>query len=131
MSEYLPISLIGMSGTSKSYWSKELQNKGFERYCCDDLIEEKLGKELKALGYSGIQDVAKWMGQPFDSQYPEKSKKYLDLEQEVLEEVMINAECPHHPGFVIDATGSVIYLGSGVLNRLSTLTRVVYLETPE
>ncbi len=123
--------LIGMSGIGKSHWSKELQNQGLERDCCDALIEEKLDEELKVLGYSGMQDMAKWMGQPYDKQYHETSKKYLDLEQEVLEEVLIKVERPHHPGFVIDTTGSVIYLGSGVLSRLSTVARVVYLETPE
>ena len=67
-----------MSGSGKSYWSKKLQAKGFKRFCCDDLIEKKLENELKKLGYSGIQDVAKWMGQPFDTQYLRSSKEYLN-----------------------------------------------------
>lgn len=83
------------------------------------------------MGYSGIHDVAEWMGQPYDVQYPEASRKYLDFEGEALEGVLSKIERSRHPGVVIDTTGSVIYLGNGILNRLSVLTRVVYLDTPE
>jgi len=43
----MTISLVGMSGTGKTYWSKQLESKGFKRFCCDDLIGEKLGTVLK------------------------------------------------------------------------------------
>lgn len=131
MQERLFISLIGMSNGGKSHWSKLLQKEGFERYCCDDLIEKKLGQELKALGYAGIQDVAKWMGQPFDSQYPERSRKYLDLEGEVVSEVLEKVKRSRDRRVVIDTTGSIIYLPEDILKKLSTKTRVVYLETPD
>lgn len=127
----MKISLIGMSGSGKSYWSKQIQGKGFKRFCIDDLIEEKLGDELKHLGYNGINDVSKWMGQPFDQQYPQASKRYLDFEQEVTEEILTVIEkTKNHKNIVIDTTGSVIYLDKEILQKLSTLTTVVYLETP-
>ena len=64
------ITFIGMSSVGKSAWSTKLEElKGFRRYCCDDLIEKYLGPEFKALGYLGINDVSRWMGQPYDQRY--------------------------------------------------------------
>lgn len=132
MKERFLVSLIGMSGSGKSYWSGKLQEAGFERFCCDDMIEERLGSELKSLGYSGIQDVAKWMGQPYNLQYGRTSKRYLDFEGEVVREVLATVEqsAPHRDT-VIDTTGSVIYLARDILQGLRARTRVVYLETPD
>lgn len=130
MVERLLISLIGMSGSGKSYWSAKLQEQGFQRFCCDDLIEARLDDELKKLGYSGIHDVAKWMGQPYDEQYERTSKRYLDLEGEVMRQVLAEVEESDKGRSIIDTTGSAIYLEDDVLSRLSTRTRVVYLETP-
>lgn len=129
--EHLPISLIGMSGSGKSHWSSELQERGFERFCCDDMIEGRLGEELKVLGYSGIRDVARWMGQPFDPQYSKTSRRYLDFEGEVVSEVLERVGRSKARRVVIDTTGSVIYLAEDILQELSARTRVVYLETPD
>lgn len=127
----MKVSLIGMSGSGKSFWSKKLEETGFKLFCCDDLIEEKLDPELKSRGLRGIEDVAKWMGQPFDPQYSETSKKYLDFEGEVMDEVLtLVANASENENIAIDTTGSVIYTGEAVLRRLSDLTRVVYLDTP-
>lgn len=121
-----------MSGSGKSHWSKKLQKIGFKRFCCDALIEEKLGEELKAQGYSGIQDVAKWMGQPFDLQYKKSSKKYLQFEKEILEEIFtyIN-KLPFKGDIIIDTTGSVVYLDEELLGILTKISKVIYLETPD
>ncbi len=124
-------SLIGMSGTGKSYWSKKLAQQGFIRFGCDDLIEEKLGQELKTLGYKGIQDVAKWMGQPYDIQYPQTSKRYLQLEIAVMHEIFEKIMNIKNKDVVIDTTGSVIYTGTTTIEELKKLTKVVYLETPK
>lgn len=123
MNERLLISLVGMSGIGKSYWSKNLEQYGFERFGCDDLI-------VKALGYSGIQDVAKWMGYPFDPQYKDTSKQYLKMEEEVMNGIMEEIERSEAQRVVIDTTGSLVYLGESILDRLSAMTHVVYLETP-
>lgn len=131
MREHLLISLIGMSGSGKSHWSSRLQGRGFERFCCDDMIEERLGNELKVLGYAGIRDVARWMGQPYDSQYDQTSKRYLDFEGEVVGEVLERVGRSKARRVVIDTTGSVIYLAEDILQELSARTRVVYLETPD
>jgi shikimate kinase len=123
------ISLIGMSGTGKSYWSKKLEKLGFKRYCCDDLIEIKLKKILKDDGLSGIRDMHKWMGQPYEPQHAKNSIIYLQLEKDVMQEIFDEIESPHSAdNIVIDTTGSVIYTGNQILNRLKELTGIVYLE---
>ncbi|MCL4365911.1 hypothetical protein M1437_01660 [Patescibacteria group bacterium] len=128
----MKFSLIGMSSSGKSYWSKKFKSKGFKRFCCDDLIEKKLGCELKTLGYSGIKDVGKWMGQPFDSQYPRTSKQYLAFEKESLSEILADVEkLDPNQDVVIDATGSLIYLQNSILNKLAKITRVIYLQIPD
>lgn len=127
------ISLIGMSGSGKSAWGKILEReRGFKRYCCDDLIEEKLAPELTKLGYSGINDVSRWMGQPYDERYPETSRKYLDYEAESLREVLEEIKKMNKvDNVVVDTTGSVIYLPQELLEKLKKLTKIVYLKTPE
>ena len=128
----MKISIVGMSGSGKTYWSKKLESEGFKRFCCDDLIEEKLEKELKHLGYSGIADVSKWMGQPFDRKYPTTSKKYLQFEEEVIEEILLGFEkSSDNKNIVIDTTGSVIYIGESALKKLTRFTKVIYFKTPD
>lgn len=128
----MKISLEGMSGSGKSFWSKKLSEKGFKLFCCDDLIERKLNPELKSRGLRGIEDIAKWMGQPFDPQYPAASKKYLDFERQVMEEALEEVgNAGQNEDMVIDTTGSVIYTGQEILNKLKAVTKVVYLETPQ
>lgn len=127
----MKISLIGMSGNGKSYWSKKLENMGFKRFCCDDLIEERLVKELKISGLSGTQDVAKWLGQPFDKQYQNSSKLYLQLETEIMNKVIVILEkSAYGENIVIDTTGSVIYIKENIMKRLAKLTKIIYLDTP-
>lgn len=126
------LALIGMSNSGKTYWSKKLEKIGFKRFGCDDIIEKKLEKELINLGYSGINDVAKWMGQPYDKQYPQTSTKYLDFEKESLNEILKIFNHKSISGnIVIDTTGSVIYTGNKILAKLRMLTKVIYLDTPK
>ena len=40
--EAVQLSLIGMSGAGKSYWSKRMESLGFQMYSGDDLIDERL-----------------------------------------------------------------------------------------
>ncbi len=120
-----------MSGSGKSYWSKKLESKGFKRFCCDDLIEEELGRELTALGYSGIQDVAKWMGQPYERQYKKNSKRYLELESEVMQEILAYLEkATDNEDIIVDTTGSVIYMEEDILKRLAEESKLLYFHTP-
>ena len=83
------ITLVGMSNIGKTHWSNRLAAEaGFERIDCDFLVEQKLGTELTKLGYAGIEDVAKWMGQPYASQYPDTSQKFVNCERAVMREIL-------------------------------------------
>lgn len=126
----MKISLIGMSGAGKTYWAQKFESIGFRRYSCNDIIEEKLGSELKKLGYSGIRDVAKWMGQPYEKQYAKTSKRFLELERETMMELFNTLKNTSDENIVIDTTGSVIYTGEDVLKKLKEKTLVVMLDTP-
>ena len=121
------ISLIGMSNIGKSHWARRLAaESGYERVDCDTLVEKMLGDELAKLGYKGIHDVAKWMGQPFDPQYPDTSRKYLACERAVMLNIIERLRSDPYKPLVIDTTGSVIYSGEDVTEQLKALTRVVY-----
>lgn len=113
-------------------WSQRLEQHGFKRYCCDDMIESKLASELQSQGFSGIADVARWMGHPYHEQYPSTSAVYLSLERQSLEEIITTLSEPalSSTNIVIDTTGSVIYTGEDLLMQLQKLTTIVYLETP-
>lgn len=121
------LSLIGMSGIGKTHWAKRFKDYGFEHICCDDLIEEKLKPELRKLGYKGISDVAKWMGQPYEKQFKKNQQKYLDYEIKVMGEILAKLENRKQKKMVIDTTGSVIYCGNHILKKLKKLTKIVYL----
>jgi shikimate kinase len=123
----MKISLIGMSGCGKSFWAEKLAASGFERFCIDDLIEQRLGDELR---HHGIKGVAEWMGQPYEARHGATSARYLALEQAAVEEALDALEKQSAAAdTVIDTTGSVIYLGKQLLDRLASLTTLIYLDT--
>lgn len=124
----MKISLIGMSGTGKSYWSAKLAEYGFKRFCCDDLIAAKLAPELMA-GPGPVLEVGEWMGFPYEAHYQERAAKYLACEIEVLTEICDYLEQATEP-VVVDTTGSAIYAGDTLLERLSRHSLVVHLATP-
>ena len=129
-SRRLSISLIGMSNVGKSYVARALASDpslGFTPACIDDLIEEKLGPFLKSKGFTGIDGVAAWMGQPYDPQYPETQQLYLRFE----EDSMNGVTRPTGRNLVVDTTGSAIYTPQPVLDRLKNETLVVYLEATD
>lgn len=120
-----------MSNSGKTYWSKKLERAGFRYFGCDDFIEEKLGKELKKLGYSGIDGMAKWIGQPYEERYKTNSQKYLEIEKQAVEEILshLNNDLLNDKKIVVDTTGSVIYLGEKIMSLLKKSTAIIYLET--
>ncbi len=117
----------------KSAWSSRLEKeKGFKKYCCDDLIEKGLSPELEKLGYGGINDVSRWMGQPYDERYKKNSQKYLELEAEALKNILQEIKrLSKDKNITIDTTGSVIYLPQDILGDLKMRTKIIYLETHE
>lgn len=126
------ISLIGMSGSGKSHWSKKMVTHGFKAFHCDDLIEDMLADDL--MGSDGVSlSVGEWMGFPFDADYAKKESRYLSFENTILVEILsqIHAQGNNSGGnHIIDTTGSVIYVVKETLKDLRRLTTVVHLETP-
>lgn len=124
----LVLSFVGMSNIGKTYWSKKLQGVGFRHFNCDDLIEEKLAPVLGELGYFGIEDVSRWMGQPYDERFFVNQNKYLSLEREVMEEIFVQVKNGNLNNTVIDTTGSVIHTGKNLSEKLKQYSTVIYIE---
>ncbi len=121
------LSLIGMSGSGKTYWSGKLAECGFRRVSCDELIEERLAPELPKNREPGVRGVAHWMGTPESDAFREREARYLACEAEVMRDVIRQLEMGVGPS-VIDTTGSVVYLGDAICRRLVELSTIIYLE---
>ncbi|MEI6532543.1 MAG: hypothetical protein WCO06_01750 [Candidatus Roizmanbacteria bacterium] len=128
----MKLAFIGMSGAGKTFWATKFEKIGFVRYSIDDLIEQKLDTELKREGYKGIHDLAKWMGYPYERRYEKNSKRYLELEEESMRDVLfLIKNSRKNDDIIIDTTGSLIYLDSQIIKELKQNVYLVYLETPE
>lgn len=124
------ITLVGMSNLGKSYWADRLVCEcGFEKIDCDSLVEAKLNALHPNQGFSGIQDVANWMGFPFEPHYTVNSQESMRLEREAMLETIerLISKKPDYP-IVVDTCGSVVYSGEDVLASLKKLTTVAHLE---
>ena len=126
------LSLIGMAGSGKSYWSAKLKGHGFRCFCCDDLIAAKLAPELRRSNETRMR-VGELMGFPYEPYYKERESKYLKYEIQVLTEIIGYLESrENNPGenIVVDTTGSVIYTGEEILRILRGYTTIIYLSIP-
>jgi shikimate kinase len=126
------LSLIAMSGSGKSYWANQLAEIGFKCFSCDELIASKLSDEFVQPD-EGVMQMGKWLGLPYEQNYLERESKYLANEKRVLKEIFKiigNNDSDPESDIVIDTTGSVIYTGEEILNKLRKYTTVVYLATP-
>lgn len=128
--QIIVISLIGMSCSGKSRWSKKLAEKGFDRICCDDLIEKYLSAEFKKIKAHGIQDVALWMGHPFEKHFQKNQALYLDAEKKAMKKILEKLKKGVKKDTVVDTTGSLIYAGNSIMKELRKYSLVIYLETP-
>lgn len=129
----MKFALIGMSGIGKSYWAKRLEQAGWARFDCDAMIAQRLDEliELRG-GEDAVIAVGRWMGMPWTPGYAEREQQYLDLERQVTNDALDQAAAlPADTNAVIDTTGSVIYTGKELLDRLKSECRVVYLDAPE
>jgi shikimate kinase len=126
------ITLIGMSGSGKSFWSSVLSRHGFQYLGCDREIGRRLVDEGQ-LSAGSLKRIGQWMGFPFDTEYTQREALYLGHEKAVMEHFLTELESrpPDHasPPVVIDTTGSVIYTGTAIRKRLRQQTVVVYLST--
>jgi len=127
----LRLALIGMSGSGKSHWAKNLAALGCPTVCCDDAIETRLAATLQAGGYQGINGVAAWMGWPDSPTYTEHEAEYLRAEIAALDEVLSSLEKDDKRELVLDTTGSVICCGNHILRRLRRQMTIVYFAASE
>jgi shikimate kinase len=121
-----------MSGSGKSHWSTRLAEDGFKCFCCDELIAQKLASELIRPNGTFL-DLGEWMGFPYEPRYKERESRYLDCEKEVLTEILDYLEVSrdtHNLKIVVDTTGSIIYTGEEIIDRLRRNTTMVYLSVP-
>lgn len=128
------ISLIGLSGCGKSTWAQRLADeRGFKRFCCDDMIESRLHEELHSSGINGIRGVAFWMGQPYEQFFPERQATYLTREAGVIAEIVqtLALGSDENENIVIDTTGSFIYLDPVLCSSLKSHSKLVYLKVPD
>lgn len=128
----MKLAFIGMSGVGKSHWAKQLAQNGWLHLDCDTVIAERLG-ELIEVGddEDPVHAVGRWMGMPWKPGYAEREAQYLALEREVTAELLDTAaDQTAGRNVVLDTTGSVIYTGDTLLERLRAETRVVHFETP-
>ena len=124
------LSLIGMSGSGKSTWSVKLAGAGFRRYCDDDRIARKLASELERPGEHPME-LGEWMGFPDEDHYAVRESRYLDCEIAVMAEILqILENSEAQMDIVIDTTGSAIYTGEAMLQRLRRCSTIVHLSTP-
>ncbi len=127
--EQTRVTFIGMSGLGKSFWSKMLEQKGFKRFCCDNIIADRILRTCDS-PRGKIGCLGQWMGFPSDPDYEARAQQYLSAEKEVLLELLAYAAaCPPGEKIVIDTTGSAPYAGEAVMQQLKELTCVVHLAT--
>jgi hypothetical protein len=126
------LALVGMSGSGKTFWTRKLAAAGWRAVCCDDLIEQRLAKRLEAGHYAGINGVAAWMGWPDSPTYAEREREYLAEEIAAAGEFLNELENDKSGTSVVwDTTGSVIYAGEDLLQRLRRQMTVVHLASTE
>lgn len=127
----LALTLVGMSNVGKSLWSTRLaEQAGFGIIGCDDIIEAELGTVLQTAGFSGgISDMARWMGQPYDPQFPANQQTYLDLETMTMRRTLDQLGQPSLGGnTVVDTTGSVVHTSPEICRGLTERSTVIYLQ---
>lgn len=126
----LKLCFIGMSNIGKTLWSRKLSHTNFTHICCDDLIEYEIGHELQALGYKGIEEVAKWLGQPYEERFKANQSTYVEEEVKVMKEVLVKINAANG-NIALDCTGSVIYCDDKICKTLKEKTLIIYIEATE
>lgn len=114
----LRIAFVGMSNVGKSYRSKVLRDQsGFDWYQVDKEI-------IKSLGFSGMEEIAEWLGLPDSPTYEKHERVYLDSEAKHTKVDFIDTD----RNLVFDTTGSVIYLEKPTTEWLQEHCLIVNLE---
>lgn len=109
-----------MSNIGKSYRTRQFAKTGkFTAVSIDDEISKSL--ELHSLG-----SISKWMGFPYDERYLLREQEYLEMEKAITRRPITAKN-----NVILDTTGSVIYLGSDVLDYLKNTFLIVEFQAGE
>lgn len=112
----LRLAFIGPSNAGKTFRTLQLKReKGFEAATVDQYIG-------KALGIADEAGLARWMGPPDAPEYAARQAQYLDMEERLTRQ----ANPQKAANFVLDTTGSVIYLSAALKDWLRRSFLVVY-----
>lgn len=118
----LRLSFVGMSNCGKSYRSRVLKDENdFLWYQVDDDIQ-------KELCLSGQEAMSEWLGYPTSKYYPERERKYLELENNFSDHAAMLSEGKN---LVFDTTGSVVHLAPETHEKLREHTLVVHFDVGE
>ncbi|QQS59413.1 hypothetical protein IPN35_00795 [Candidatus Peregrinibacteria bacterium] len=116
----LKIAFIGMSNIGKSFRTEQLQRlKNMQSSSIDNSIAEQMKKE-------GMAGMVEWMGYPFEKKYKEAEKEYLELENKIT-----IGRIPEGKNYVLDTTGSFVYLEPETISFVQENFLVVNLDCSE
>jgi shikimate kinase len=121
------LGFMGMAGVGKSYWSEKFAEAGFSCFHCDGIIASHLRAEL-GNGLETVHDLGDWMGFPYEADFRRKEEKYLALERQTLANILCMLAENDDPNrrFVVDMTGSAVYVGEDLLGALRRHMTIVY-----
>lgn len=126
------VTLMGMSGTGKSYWSEKMEDYGFKRFGCDDMISERLIQKLQLTPEDNFE-MHTWVGFPYEDTHKDHAALYFETEIEVMQEILdyLKSADPAE-NIVVDTSGSAIYTPAEIMESLGRLSKRIYLAvTPE
>ena len=131
------ITLMGMSGVGKTYFSEKLEEWGWARYSCD----VEIGKDLLGLTHemkaSDISALHEFLGMPGDEakgglqiqEFKRRQNLYKNAEIVSLMELRGRIEAASEKDFVNDSTGSLVEITNpDVIDFVGTLTKIVYIR---
>lgn len=104
----LKLCFVGMSNIGKSHSTQLLKaDYDFSAFDVDAAIIEKLS-------LAGMNDIAAWLGYPYEESYQARQTEYLGIEAEQT----LPTSAITDKNFILDTTGSVIYLSAEILDQL-------------
>jgi hypothetical protein len=131
------LTLMGMSGVGKTYFSMKLKEWGWDAYSCDyeigkdllgvdgDLTPEDISKLSDFIGMVG--DVSKG-GLPLD-EFKRRQQMYMDAEIKSLMRVEDEIASGQGAAFVNDSTGSLCEIeDQGVIDFVGARSKIVYIK---
>jgi shikimate kinase len=125
----MKISLIGMAGVGKSYWSAQLEAAGFLHLDLDDLIRQRLMAHLNLPLTTAPRFMNEWLNFPDSDGFAEREQLFVEMEAQVFQYALsvlekTDAQTP----VVINTGGSLIYSPTEYWKQLKSLTTIIYLK---